>query len=70
MELWRRRRGRLVGSIVGLFFGLVVIIFGFVAGLFLFACTLAGYAIGRRIDEEQDILGMIQRVFHPRSRDR
>jgi hypothetical protein len=25
-----------------------------------------GYWIGRRMDEDQDILGMIQRFFHPR----
>lgn len=66
LEFWQHHRGKLVGTALGLLFGLAVIIYGFFAGLFLALCTLVGYWIGRRMDEDQDILGMIQRFFHPR----
>lgn len=64
-----RHRGKLIGTLAGLLFGLIVVRWGVIAGLVLAATTGVGYWIGRRADEEQSLLRYLQGLWRPRSRD-
>ena len=50
-----------VGALVGLIFGLAVIHYGFIRGVFLLALAVAGWFIGRVLDGELDVSDYLRR---------
>ena len=56
-------RGKLIGVVLGLVFGLFTIMFGFWNTFFLAICIFAGYFLGRRIDEAEDFRDLIKRFW-------
>ena len=56
------------GAIVGMIVGILIIVFGLFNTLFIVACGVFGYVIGKRVDEEESIVEMIDRFwpFHYR----
>lgn len=65
-ELWEYHRGKTVGVVVGLIFGLMVVFFGFFQAVFISLCMLAGYFVGRRIDENIGFHDVVDRLFRDR----
>ena len=67
-DLWRVYRGRLLGSVFGLFIGAMFLILGFLQTIFLLICISAGFFIGNKIDKKEDLLdkrtrlNMIRRI--------
>ena len=55
-DLWRVYRGRLLGSVFGLFIGAMFLILGFLQTIFLLICISAGFFIGNKIDKKEDRL--------------
>jgi uncharacterized membrane protein len=51
--LWREHRGKLIGVILGLLFGIVTATWGFGKALFIAVCAVAGFLIGRLLDRGQ-----------------
>ena len=49
-ELWQNHRGKLVGTLLGIFLGMAVLLFGFWKTLFVLLCGLIGLFIGFQID--------------------
>jgi uncharacterized membrane protein len=49
-QLFNRRRGKVVGAILGLLVGVLLIVFGFWKGIFIILCIGVGYLWGRRFD--------------------
>ena len=47
-DLWRVYRGRLLGSVFGLFIGAMFLILGFLQTIFLLICISAGFFIGNK----------------------
>ncbi|MDA8213442.1 MAG: DUF2273 domain-containing protein [Clostridia bacterium] len=43
--------GKLTGTLAGLLFGILTVTFGFFKALFVIACLVVGYIIGKRVDE-------------------
>ncbi|MEW6621664.1 MAG: DUF2273 domain-containing protein [Bacillota bacterium] len=56
-------KGKVIGTLTGLLFGLLTIIFGFWKASFLAICILIGYLIGKRIDENQDFKNMLKKFW-------
>ena len=48
-DLWSVYRGRLLGSVFGLFIGAMFLILGFLQTIFLLICISAGFFIGNKI---------------------
>ena len=46
-----RHPGKLIGTILGLTVGLVMVIFGPIAGLYLAACIGVGHLVGNYVDK-------------------
>lgn len=64
-DLWRVYRGRLLGSVFGLFIGAMFLIFGFLQTIFLLICISAGFFIGNKIDKKEDLLEWLDRLLPP-----
>lgn len=64
-ELWQHHSGKIVGVTVGLVLGLLIITFGFFRTLFILLCVIAGYVVGKRIDEKEDIMDILDKLLPP-----
>lgn len=64
-NLITNHQGKCLGVIIGLIFGLLIVKFGFIAGLFLIICILIGYFIGKRYDDG-DYVEFLERIFRKR----
>lgn len=49
-DLWERHPGKLMGSIIGVFFGIIYLIVGFWDTLMFAIIALIGFYIGRKVD--------------------
>ena len=64
-DLWRVYRGRLLGSVFGLFIGAMFLILGFLQTIFLLICISAGFFFGNKIDKKEDLLEWLDRLLPP-----
>ena len=64
-DLWRVYRGRLLGSVFGLFIGAMFLILGFLQTIFILICISAGFFIGNKIDKKEDLLEWLDRLLPP-----
>ncbi len=64
-EIWQQHSGKIVGIILGLLIGIFIIVFGFFKTLFVFFCVIAGYTVGKRIDEKEDLMDILDRLLPP-----
>ena len=64
-ELWQHHSGKTVGVSIGFILGVLIIIFGFFQTIFVLLCTLAGYIVGKRIDEKEDIMDILDKLLPP-----
>ena len=64
-DLWRVYRGRLLGSVFGLFIGAMFLILGFLQTIFLLICISAGFFIGNKINKKEDLLEWLDRLLPP-----
>ena len=62
-NLWENYRGRLVGSLFGLIIGAMFLILGFFQTIFLLICITAGYLLGKRIDNKEDLMDVLDRLL-------
>ncbi|MBS3984193.1 MAG: DUF2273 domain-containing protein [Selenomonadales bacterium] len=58
-------RGRVIGTVAGITFALVYLYFGFLQTLFIGACALIGYYIGTRLDADEDLRSLLERILPP-----
>lgn len=63
LELLNRHRGKVVGIILGLFFGWLVIKYGIFKTFFIALCAGIGYFIGKRLDECVDFKDLLSNLF-------
>lgn len=64
-ELWQHHSGKIVGVAVGFILGVLIITFGFFQTLFVLLCVIAGYIVGKRIDEKEDIMDILDKLLPP-----
>ena len=64
-QIWQAHSGKIVGLMVGFFVGLMIIIIGFFQALFIIFCMVAGYLIGKRLDDKEDILDILDKLLPP-----
>ncbi len=63
IELWRHHKGKSIGIILGLIFGIMVVSFGFWQALFIYICIFIGFFIGKKIDGRVSIKEAVERIF-------
>lgn len=63
LDIITTHKGKAVGVLTGLVFGLITIIFGFLKAFFLSICIFIGYYIGNKIDKNGDMMSLIEKVW-------
>lgn len=64
-DIWHYHSGKISGVAIGFSLGVLIIIFGFFQTLFVLLCVIAGYIVGKRIDEKEDIMDILDRLLPP-----
>jgi uncharacterized membrane protein len=64
-EIWRAHSGKIIGLVAGLVLGLMIIAIGFLQALFVLICMIVGYIIGKRIDDKEDLMEIVDRLLPP-----
>lgn len=64
-EIWQFHSGKIVGVTCGFLLGVLIITFGFFETLFVLLCVIAGYIVGKRIDEKEDIMDILDKLLPP-----
>jgi uncharacterized membrane protein len=65
-EILDSHLGKIIGIILGLLFGWFAIKYGLFKALFVMVCAVAGYYIGKRLDENYDFKGLLENLFRER----
>lgn len=60
-----RYKGRILGSLVGFFTGLVWVFSGFWRAMAFILCIVAGYYFGKKIDQRFSVREFINKIFPP-----
>lgn len=60
---WTRHPGKLIGTSFGLVFGLLLVTLGFWRAIVLLLFILAGFFLGKRHDEHNDLSQWLDRFF-------
>ena len=64
-EIWQVHSGKIVGIATGFILGILIITIGFFSTLFVLICTVAGFVIGKRIDQKEDIMEILDKILPP-----
>ncbi|MPL84348.1 hypothetical protein SDC9_30313 [bioreactor metagenome] len=64
-EIWQNHSGKIIGVVAGLLIGIFIIVFGFFRTLFVLLCVAAGYIVGKRIDEKEELTDILDRLLPP-----
>ncbi len=65
-DLMENHRGKIIGSLIGLVLALMIIRYGFFWSLFISLLVLAGYLIGKRVDEtKEDLWDLLDKFLPP-----
>ena len=64
-EAWHKHRGKLVGTILGIIIGISILLFGFFKTLFIMICGLIGLFVGKRVDEKDNLMDIVEKIIPP-----
>lgn len=64
-DAWQSHRGKLVGTVLGVVLGASIMIFGFFKTVFIMICALIGLFVGKRVDDKDDIMDIVEKIIPP-----
>lgn len=64
-EIWQNHSGKIIGVVLGFTLGLFIILFGFFRTFFILLCVGAGFLVGKRIDEKENIMEILDKLLPP-----
>ncbi|NLM97195.1 MAG: DUF2273 domain-containing protein [Halanaerobiaceae bacterium] len=64
-EIFKKHKGKTVGTFLGLFLAILILLLGFWKTILIALCTLAGYYIGTRLDIEGDFRKLLDKLLPP-----
>jgi uncharacterized membrane protein len=62
---FKENNGKIVGGLLGFFFGILFLVIGFFKTLLLLICTFMGYYIGSRWNIEGDLKKLLNKILPP-----
>jgi uncharacterized membrane protein len=66
-EILQSHSGKIIGLVTGMLAGISILLFGFFQTMFVMFCMIAGYVVGKRIDEKEDIMDILGKILPPGS---
>lgn len=65
LEIWQLHGGKIIGCGGGFIAGILILLLGFFQTLFVSLCIVIGYIIGKRIDEKEDLMALLDKLLPP-----
>jgi uncharacterized membrane protein len=65
MKLFMTSRWRIIGATVGLVVGILFLLLGFFATVFLLVCIGIGFYIGYKMDAGEDLVDLLDNLLPP-----
>lgn len=62
-DILYENKGKLIGIVVGFFIGILIVSLGFIKAIFVLICTFIGFYVGKKKDEREDFLGIIEKFI-------
>lgn len=62
-NLLGNKQGRVIGSILGFFVGILILVIGFLKTIFIIICTLFGYHIGKMFDDRERLYDFLNNII-------
>ncbi len=62
-EYYENNKGKTIGFTIGLLFGILILIIGFFKTIFIGLCSFLGFYIGKKVDNNESILELIERIL-------
>lgn len=63
--LLENHRWKILGVIAGFIIGWMILSIGFFKTAFIFLCIFVGYYIGKRLDKNEDIRDILDKILPP-----
>lgn len=63
LNLLSKNEGKIIGGVIGLFIGILILSIGFLKALFIVLCVFLGYYIGKKKDNNENILEIIEKII-------
>lgn len=63
LNIFQNNRAKCIGAFLGLLFGISSLVVGFFKTIFIVICIVLGYYIGKKIDNRESIIEVIQRIL-------
>lgn len=58
-------RGRIIGTLLGLFVALIFVHYGLFKGFFILSLAVIGYVVGTRLDGDESLRELLERILPP-----
>lgn len=63
LDLFNKNQGKIIGSLLGLVIAVLMLIIGFFRTLLIILFIFAGYYIGKKVDNKEDIVEFLDRIL-------
>lgn len=63
LNYFYKNKGKIIGLLLGLIFSILTLTIGFFRTVFIVICTVLGYYIGKKIDNNEDVIELLQRIM-------
>ncbi|MCX7885205.1 MAG: DUF2273 domain-containing protein [Caloramator sp.] len=63
LNIFHNNEGKFIGTVIGLIIAIFVLSIGFFKTLFIAICAFMGYYIGKKIDNKESIVEIIQKIL-------
>lgn len=63
LRMFQNNKGKTIGATLGFLIAVLALIIGFFKTLFIVICALLGYYIGKKIDNKESIIEVIERIL-------
>lgn len=63
LSICKNNRGKVIGAFIGLLIAVFMLIIGFFKTLFIVLLMFLGYYIGKKIDNKESIIEVIERIL-------
>jgi len=63
LNLFSKNQGKIIGSFIGLLLAILILIIGFFRTLIIVLFIFAGFYIGKKIDNKEDLVEFLDRIL-------
>lgn len=63
LNIFSKNQGKIIGAFIGLILSVFILLIGFFRTLLIAVFVFAGYYIGKKIDNKEDLIELLDRIL-------